>query len=66
MREAGTRPDICGIPRTYLNLPKKVAFTLLQTFSWMLTLNPQRRFYKRCFVWMLAGWIVENLPPIAL
>jgi glycosyltransferase involved in cell wall biosynthesis len=60
MREAGTRPDICGIPRYYLSIPKKIAFTLLQTVSWILTLNPQRRFYKRCFVWMTAGWIVET------
>jgi glycosyltransferase involved in cell wall biosynthesis len=58
--EAGKRPDICRIPRYYLSIPKKMAFTLLQALQWMLTLNPQRRFYRRCFVWMTAGWIVET------
>lgn len=60
VREAGARPDIYGIPRHYLSLPKKISHTTLRTIEWMLTLNPQRRFYKKCFVWMTAGWVVET------
>lgn len=60
IREAGKGPDIYGIPRHYLSIPKKIAVTLLRTIEWMLTFNPPRRFYKRCFVWMTAGWIVET------
>jgi len=58
--QGGRRPDIYGIPRHYLSIPKKIAVTLLQTFKWMLTLNPQTRFYRRCSVWRDAGFIVET------
>jgi glycosyltransferase involved in cell wall biosynthesis len=60
IREVGKGPDICGIPRYYLSIPKKMAVTLIRTLQWMLTLNPSARFYNRCFVWMTAGWIVET------
>ena len=31
----------------------------MQAPRWMLTLNSQRRFYYKGFVWMIAGVMVE-------
>jgi glycosyltransferase involved in cell wall biosynthesis len=33
--------------------------TLLSTLRWLLSFDPQRRFYQKCWVWYGAGRIVE-------
>ena len=59
-RELGRRPDILGIPRRYLTIPK-IVLTMLtpRALQWAFASTPQRRFYHKCFVWMAAGQIQE-------
>jgi len=60
IREVGRRPDICGIPRRYISILKIIGTVLTRrTLRWMLTLNPQRRFFHKCWVWVTAGQILE-------
>jgi glycosyltransferase involved in cell wall biosynthesis len=60
VREVGRKPDIWGIPRHYLTIPKVIGTVLaVRTLRWMLALSPQRRFYSKCWVWMTVGEIVE-------
>jgi glycosyltransferase involved in cell wall biosynthesis len=60
IREAGKRPDVWGIRRHYLGMPRKIGIISRQTLRWMLIWNPQRKFHQRCMVWLIAGWIVES------
>jgi glycosyltransferase involved in cell wall biosynthesis len=65
VREAGRRPDVWGIPRYIPSIPKLIGTTLaIRTLQWMCTLNSQRRFFRKCMVWVIAGWIVE-MPRVA-
>ena len=65
MRERGMPPDVWGIPRHYISIPKVIGSTLLiRTFRWMRSVNPQRRFFWKCYVWVTVGWIVE-MPRLA-
>jgi glycosyltransferase involved in cell wall biosynthesis len=60
IREGGRRPDIWGIPRRYLTISKTIKAVLIRrTLRWMLALNPQRRFFYKCWVWVAAGQILE-------
>jgi len=60
IREVGRRPDVWGIPRRYLTISKTVVTMLVpRTIRWLLTLDPERRFYWRCRVWANAGEITE-------
>jgi len=60
IREVGIRPKAWKIPQHYLSIPNNVLRVLpLRTLRWLLTLNPQRRFYYKCFTWATAGMIVE-------
>jgi glucosyl-dolichyl phosphate glucuronosyltransferase len=61
MREVGRRPDIWGIPRPYLSMLKYITVLVPQrTLTWLLTLNdPALRFYRKCWVWEIAGEVVE-------
>jgi glycosyltransferase involved in cell wall biosynthesis len=64
-REAGRGRDVWGIPRHILSIPKLVGITVaIRTLQGLWTLNPQRRFFRKCMVWMAAGWIVE-MPRVA-
>ncbi len=60
IRELKQRPDIWGMPRFYFT-SVKIAFALLlpATLKWISSVNPQRRFYSKCWVWSRAGQIVE-------
>jgi glucosyl-dolichyl phosphate glucuronosyltransferase len=51
--------DVFGIPRRYFWILKFVAKLPGRTLRWILTFNPQRRFFYKGFVWMTAGTIVE-------
>lgn len=60
IRELTRRPDIWGIPRRYLTLLKHaMVIAPVKTLQWLLTFNPQERFYRKCWVWYTAGEIVE-------
>lgn len=62
IREAGIRPKLCGIPRHYFGLPNNLIRILpIKTLRWLLTLNPQQRFYNKCMAWAAAGRAVEIL-----
>lgn len=58
--QGGKRPDIWGISRQYFSVPYKLGVMLFRTLQWMMTWNPQRRFDRRCLVWMSAGYLVET------
>ena len=60
VREWGRGPAVLGIPRPYLNILKLATTTMAQRIRrWMLALDPQRRFYYKCRVWVTAGQIKE-------
>jgi glucosyl-dolichyl phosphate glucuronosyltransferase len=60
IRESGRRPDIWRIPRRYLTISKTIKAVLVpRMLRWMLALNPQRRFFYKCWVWVAAGEILE-------
>jgi glycosyltransferase involved in cell wall biosynthesis len=56
----GQGPSVLGIPRPYLNILKLGTLVMAQRAGrWILTRNPQRRFYYKCWVWEAAGQIKE-------
>jgi glycosyltransferase involved in cell wall biosynthesis len=60
VREWGPKPAVLGIPRPYFNILKLATVVMIQKIGrWVLSLNPQRRFYNKCRVWMVAGQIKE-------
>jgi glycosyltransferase involved in cell wall biosynthesis len=60
VREWGCGPAVLGIPRPHLNILKLGTTTMAQRIRrWMLSLNPKRRFYYKCRVWLTAGQIRE-------
>jgi glucosyl-dolichyl phosphate glucuronosyltransferase len=60
IREVGRRPEIWGIQRRYWSIPK-MTMTMLTVHSlrWMLSVNPSKRFYRKCIVSMIAGQLSE-------
>ena len=61
VREAGKRAEIFGIPRHYLSIPKMIVALLApRTLRWMVALDPPKRLFNKCWVWMTAGEIVET------
>ncbi len=61
IREKGRGPDVWGIPRHYLGIPKMIGISLsTRALRWMWTLNPRRRFSNKCWTWIMAGQIVET------
>jgi glycosyltransferase involved in cell wall biosynthesis len=62
VREKGYGPRVLGLPRHYLTIPKVVLVDLsVRTLQWICSLNPQRRFFRKCRVWVMAGQIVETI-----
>jgi len=60
-REAGKRPAILGVPRHYVILPHVLLRHLpVRLLQWLLSVNSQRRFYRKCMTWVAAGWLVET------
>jgi len=59
VREVEKRPNICGIPRNYFRILKTGALLAVRTLHWILVWEPQRRFYRKGWVWMTAGEIAE-------
>ena len=59
-REVGKRRDILGIQRRYWTIAKIVVVMLtVNSLRWILQLDPPKRFFSKCLVWMAAGQIVE-------
>ena len=59
-REWGRGPSVLGIPRPYLNILNLGTIAMAREMGrWLLSLNPQRRFYYKCWVWAIAGRIKE-------
>lgn len=60
VREWGRGPAVLGIPRPYLKILQLGTIVMAQRMGrWILTLNPRRRFYYKCLVWLTAGEIRE-------
>lgn len=56
IRTTKPRPDILGIPRLPLSLLKHAAVLFpVYTIQWLLNFNPRNRFYRKCWVWLVAG-----------
>ena len=60
IRESGRRPDVLGIPRYFLTIPK-IALTVLprRAFRWIASADPKRRFFYKGMVWMTFGQMAE-------
>ena len=59
--ERGARPAILGIPRQFLSLPSLVLrYLSVRVLKWLLSMNPQRRFYNKCQVWLTVGEIAQT------
>ena len=53
-------PSILGIPRRSFTAIKLIGTRLpMQTLAWALSVNPQRRFYRKCWLWVTAGQLAE-------
>lgn len=56
VRERGTRPGVLGVPRYFFS----AGMVALSALRWMHTFDPPKRFFRKCWVWMYAGKVVEN------
>jgi len=60
VREWERGPDIWGISRRCFTFFKLIGTVLpVSTLGWMAAWNPQRRFYRKCWVWVTTGQILE-------
>ena len=60
VREWGGGPSVLGIPRPYLNILKLGTIVMAERLGrWMLSMNPRKRFYNKCWVWETAGHLKE-------
>ena len=60
IREVGRKPDVIGIPRHWISIPK-MAITLLlpSAIKWLFAVDPKRRFYSKCWIWTTMGQMQE-------
>ena len=60
IRELPRRADIWGIPRRYFTISKIVLTVFTRrALRWFFSMTPQRRFFRKCFVWMTVGQVLE-------
>jgi GT2 family glycosyltransferase len=60
VRGWGRGRDILGIPRRGLTTLKLIGTRLpVQALGWVLSVNPHRRFYRKCWLWVTVGQISE-------
>lgn len=54
LRQTGARPSVWGIPRIYFSV-------FSRAIRWLISspLNPKRRFYWKCRLWVAAGELCE-------
>ena len=61
VRQWRRKPDVWGVPRYYLSILNMTGICLPQRiFRWMCAADPRRRFANKCWVWVMAGQIVES------
>ena len=61
VRQWTRKPDVWGIPRHYLSILNMMGICLPQRiFRWMCAADPRRRFANKCWVWSVAGQILES------
>ncbi len=61
VREVVIRRDIWGIPPHYLDMLKYGAVVFpIRALRWALDFKPQRRFHRKCRLWMTVGMIKES------
>lgn len=54
------QPSLWGIPGYQYSIPRIIGSDLfVQTLRWIMSLDPRRRFFWKCQVWMTVGNIVE-------
>lgn len=59
-RERGFRPAVFGVPRRFFTIPKIVVTLLsVRTLRWLVTIDPAKRFFDKCWVWMTVGAMIE-------
>jgi GT2 family glycosyltransferase len=60
VREGGERQPILGIPRRYLSIVKAVYWSIpVSAIHWLFTSDAKMRFYRKGWLWMLAGQVSE-------
>jgi len=60
IRETGERSPVIGIPHRYLSIVKAVYWSIpVSTLRWLCTRDTKPRFYRKGWVWMLAGQVSE-------
>jgi glucosyl-dolichyl phosphate glucuronosyltransferase len=60
VREWGRGQDVWGIPRRYLSMLKIGTIVMAPTVrKWITAMDPQERFFRKCWVWMIAGEVRE-------
>jgi glycosyltransferase involved in cell wall biosynthesis len=60
IREGGVRPAVLGVPRRYLSIVKAAFWSVpLSAVRWLLASDARTRFYRKGWLWMLAGQISE-------
>lgn len=60
IREGGRKPDVLGMPRHWISIPKMIVCLLTPTtLQWLFAVNPQKRFYRKCWMWTTVGAMVE-------
>lgn len=60
IRTMDRRPDILGIPRLYLSFLKHTLVIAPEMIiRWLFSFGLKNRFYRKCWVWLTAGEILE-------
>jgi glycosyltransferase involved in cell wall biosynthesis len=60
VREWGQKPAVLRIPRPYFNILRLATVVMVPKIArWAMSLDPQKRFYNKCRVWLTAGQIKE-------
>lgn len=54
------RPDLAGVPRHYFSVLNHILRMLpRKALEWLMTSEPQERFFKKCWLWECAGETAE-------
>lgn len=60
IREGGRKPNVFGIPRHWISIPRMTVMLLAPTtLQWLLAVDPQKKFYRKCWIWTTFGQMVE-------
>jgi GT2 family glycosyltransferase len=60
VRGWGRGSDVFGVPRRFFTALKLIGIRLPGgAVAWSLTMNPRKRFYRKCWLWSTAGQISE-------